>query len=258
MVRAIGIMMVALAGVAGAQGTPTPYTPGGNSDQNTSPPPSQQTAPSTAEPSVRVTLNGSGVYDRGDQARVHVRVRDDGYIVALHATTDGRVVPIYPSDPTTNNFVRGGSEFDIQGRGSDASFVVNGRGGAGTVYVAYSKDPYDFSAFAKNGHWDFDAFPDSGVSGHAEAVMTDLVQHMAREHFDYDLATYSVTRSFHRAQQEQQSVAYDDGSASYDANPYYSPYYGYAAYDPWYGPGWWGYNPYWYSPFFFGVGWGLG
>lgn len=265
MVRAIGIMMVALAGVAGAQGTPTPYTPGGSSDANNPPPEQQQqlAAPSTAEPSVRVTLNGSGVYDRGDLARVHVRVRDDGYLIALHATTDGRVVPLYPTDPNGDDFVRGGSEFDIQGRGTDASFVVDGRGGAGTVYVAYSKDPYNFSDFERNGHWDFDAFPDSGVSGHAEAVMTDLVQHMAREHFDYDLATYSVTRAFHRQQQQQdqQSIAQGDYGQDYDTYAYpYSPYYGgYAVAYPWWGPGYYGwYDPWWYSPFAIGVGFGWG
>src|SRR3984957_11819751 len=251
MVRALGIMMVALAGVAGAQGTPTPYTPGSNSSgDDNSPPPAQ--APG-AEPTVRVTLNGSGVYDRGDRARVRVAGRDDGYVVALHETPDGRVQPLYPTDPTADDFVRGGSEFEVQSRGSDASFVVDAKSGSGTVYVAYSKEPFNYNDFARGGHWDFDAFPDSGVAGHAEAVMTDLVQHMATQHFDYDLATYSVTRSFHRQGAPQQTVTYDDQTGW---DPYYTPVV--VAYDPWYGPGWYGYYPYWYSPFFFGVGFGFG
>ena len=67
MVRSLAILMVALAGVAGAQGTPTPYTPGSNSTNDN--PPADNAAPTADEPTVRVTLNGSGVYDRGDRAR---------------------------------------------------------------------------------------------------------------------------------------------------------------------------------------------
>jgi hypothetical protein len=249
MVRSISILMVALSGVAGAQGTPTPYTPGSNSTDNNNPPPQ---AVNAQEPTVRVTLNGSGVYDRGDRARVRVTVRDDGYIVALHATPDGHIVPLYPTDPRADDFVRGGSDVDLQSRGSDASFVVEAKSGNGTVYVAYSRDPFNFADFTRGGNWDFDAFPDSGVAGHGEAVMTDLVQHMATgQHFDYDLATYSVTRAFNRDRQQQQ-IAYDDAGPW---DPYYTPVV--VGYSPWWGPGYYGFAPYWYSPFIFGVGFGF-
>ncbi|HZS62624.1 MAG TPA: hypothetical protein VFA43_25420, partial [Gemmatimonadaceae bacterium] len=48
------------------------------------------------DPVVRVTLNSNSVYDRGDKARVFVKVRDDGFVVVLLATPDGRVRPLFP------------------------------------------------------------------------------------------------------------------------------------------------------------------
>ena len=246
------VLTVAAAGMVSAQ---TPYTPGTSTTQQ---PQQNQPAQTNSQPSeqaaVRVTLNGSGVYDRGDHARVHVRVQNDGYIVVLQATTDGRVKPLFPVDPGADNFVRGGTDVDVRSRDGGDTFVVDEKGGSGMVYAAYSKDAFNFADFTGAGHWDLNAFPDSGVSKNPEAVLTDLVQHMATgQHFDYDVGNYTVTRSFHRT---PTAVAYADQ----DLDPYWgwSPYYGYA-YNPWWGPGWgwgWGYSPYWGPAFAFGWGWG--
>jgi hypothetical protein len=237
------ILVAVMAGVAAAQDS----QPG----QGASPP---NAGP--GDPVVRVTLNSNSVYDRGDRARVFVKVRDDGYIVVLHATPDGHVRPLYPAEPTDDNHVAGGTKFEVRSRQDGEAFRVSDTHGTGMVYVAYSQQPFKFDDFMTGDHWDQDAFPDSGVTGHEEAVMTDLVQHMATgAHFDYDLATYRIAPPFHRDE-----VYADNGD--YDGvYPYYPPPVVLATYGPW--PWWWGgafyspwYDPYWgYAPY---AGWGWG
>ena len=71
----------------------------------------------------RVTLNHQ-TYNRGDRARVTVRVRDDGYVVVLHEDADGHVRVLFPVDPGDDNFLKGGQEYEIRGRGDREAFQV--------------------------------------------------------------------------------------------------------------------------------------
>jgi hypothetical protein len=249
------VLMAVVAGVAAAQ------------DAQTSPESASPNA-GPGDPVVRVTLNSNSVYDRGDRARVFVKVRDDGYIVVLHATPDGHVRALYPAEPTDENHVSGGSKFEVRARDEAEAFRVSDSHGTGMVYVAYSQSPFKFDNFMSGDHWDQDAFPDSGVTGHEEAVMTDIVQQMATgAHFDYDLATYRVAPPFHRGDQVYADNGYDNGSGN-DLG-YYPPPVVLSTYGPspwWWGPAyydpWFGYDPYfgyggWGGPFF-GVGFGFG
>jgi Domain of unknown function (DUF4384) len=249
--RSALVLLAVMTGAAAAQDAP-----GAPSSPNAGP----------GDPVVRVTLNSNSVYDRGDRARVFVKVRDDGYIIALLATPDGRVRPLYPAEPTDENHVSGGSKFEIRSREEGAAFVVNDTHGTGMVYVAYSTEPFKLDNFMTGDHWDNDAFPDSGVTGHEEAVMTDLVQQMATgAHFDYDLASYRVAPPFHRDQvyaDNGDNVVNDPMDGYYPA-PLFVGAYGWpwweqpAYYDPYFYPyagyGWGG----WGGPFI-GVGFGFG
>ncbi|HZS62756.1 MAG TPA: DUF4384 domain-containing protein, partial [Gemmatimonadaceae bacterium] len=232
-------------------------------------------------PVVRVTLNSNSVYDRGDKARVFVKVRDDGFVVVLLATPDGRVRPLFPAQPTEPNHIAAGTKFEVRSDDDREAFRVNDTHGTGMVYVAFSTEPFKLDQFMTGDHWDLDAFPDSGVTGHEEAVMTDLVQQMATgAHFDYDLATYRVAPPFRRDQAYADN-SYDNGGYSDDGNyaaTYYPPpvvvatygpspwWWGPSFYDPWYDP-WWAYSPYagwgwggwgWGGGFGIGFGWGWG
>lgn len=62
--------------------------------------------------------------------------------------------------------------------------------GHGTVLAAVAKTPFQFDHFVKNGRWDYTALDDPGV----RAGRIDLVQPMqgARDHFDYDVGSYTV------------------------------------------------------------------
>ena len=93
-------------------------------------------ASTSAEPAIRVTLNHQS-YNRGDRARVTVRVRDDGYVVVLHTDADGHVRVLFPVDPGDDNFMKGGQDYEIRGRGDRDAFQVT-ETGSGTVYVVTS------------------------------------------------------------------------------------------------------------------------
>ena len=112
------------------------------------------TAPAAtgAEPAIRVSLNHQN-YDRGDRARVTVRVRDDGYVIVLHEDADGHVRVLFPVDPGDDNFMKGGQEYEIRGRGDRDAFQIT-ESGSGTVYAAISMDPYRLDDFVRNNHWD--------------------------------------------------------------------------------------------------------
>jgi hypothetical protein len=219
--------------------------------------PTQQVAVAdTTEPAVRLTVQGSGVFDPGDRAHVRVHVRDDSYVVVLQSAPDGRVVILFPRHPDDNDFVRAGSDFEVVGPAAgQASFTVADVGGTGTIVAAVSKDPYHFDGLTVNGNWDYRALPDT-VSANPEAVLTGVVQRMSTSssRFDYDLVNYTVTRPYNRS---RSSVVYDDGSPGSSVYAYNEPYpyYGYVGpgwYDPWY-PAWgWGLAIGW------GWGWGWG
>lgn len=221
--------------------------------------------PPDDDPAVRVTLNSQNVYDPGDRARVRVHVRDDSYLLVLHADPSGVVHVLYPANPGDDNFAHAGEDFDIRGGAQNASFVVDNVRGTGVVYAAVSQDPFHFDGFSNGAQWAGNAFPDTARGDNAEAVLTDVVQRSATAggRFDYDLVTYTVTA--HRQQRNTYAAApgapsdYYPGEADYGAyGPYYDPWYG-PAYGVGFGPGWgYGYNPWWgYSPWY-GAGFGLG
>ena len=71
------------------------------------------------DPPVKLWLNRDRV-QLGDRVQVDVRTESDGYLLVLHAESDGRVRVLFPLDPIQDNFVRGGDEFEVRGRGDRA------------------------------------------------------------------------------------------------------------------------------------------
>ena len=210
------------------------------------------TRTSIADPSVRISLDRKD-YEPGDQARVTVRVRDDGYLLVLRLSPDGYVRVLFPLDPGQDNFVRGDGSYEIRGRGDRNAFTVSSSSGTGTVYAAWSTEPFRFDDYVLGDHWDYRVLDGSQIQGDPEAGLTELAQRMATGHFDYDLVSYSVA----------QQVAYS-GTTHY-VTMYPSPYpypYGGGCYDfDWcgYGPnfsvsfgfGWGRFRSAWYDPYFY-------
>jgi len=177
------------------------------------------------DPPVRISLNSGGYYYQGDRAKVRVRVAEDGYLLVLRADADGRVRVLFPLDPGDDDFVRGGHDFELRGRGDRESFFVDDVRGTGTILAARSATPFRYDRFVRGDHWDYRVLTSDRIGNDAEAGLLDLVDQMADSaHYDYDVTSYSV----------------GGGGA-------YRPYYSY--YDGYYGPG---YYPSFYVGFNYG------
>jgi hypothetical protein len=212
---------------------------------------------SAQEPPVRVWLDKRGDLERGTRVRVFTRVDTDGYLVILHAEADGRIRVLFPLDPFHDNYVRGGQDFEVRGRGDREAFQVYAASGAGTLYAAFSRDPFRFDAFVRNNHWDYRLLEtwrlNEGLD--AQAELTALASQMAGEgtYFDYDLTHYGVA---------QQTASSGGGGGTVYVNPglgwgwggwgWGSPYWGWGG-GPYFGIGWgWGWG------FGINIGWGWG
>jgi len=206
----------------------------------------------------------------GDRVRAYTRVATDGYLLVLHAEPDGRVRVLFPVDPIEDNFIRGGSEFEIRGRGDREAFSIYASSGVGTVYAAFSRDPFRFDEFVRNGHWDY-GLPDTWVVfDDAEADLTDIAATMASgAYFDYDMTQYGVGEVV--AQTSSHALHYYGGTyvnvGAYYPSYYHDPWYGYGYPYGWgfgvgFGWGGWGFSVgwggYWGYPYRYGYGYGYG
>src|SRR5439155_7810249 len=180
-------------------------------------------------------------------------------VVVLRADADGRVRVLYPLDPGADNFVRGDHDFELRGRGDRETFFVDDASGNGTVVGAWSSRPFHFERYVRGDHWDYRVLAGSDqMKDDAEAGLVDLVTEMASgEHFEYDVARYSVGGDNDRSYRTRAySTNYYD---SFYTDPWYDPWYygsglhigigfgsGYPyRYRPWY------YDPFFYDPFFY-------
>lgn len=142
--------------------------------------------------SIELRLDPRGVLARGEPVRVFVRTLRDGYLLVLHAEPDGRIRVLFPLDPVDDAYVRGGREYEVRGRGDRDAFRIHTDRGVGTVYAAFSPDPFRTEGFTLNDHWDY-RLEDWRVREDAEAALTALAARMAADGaFDYDLVRYDV------------------------------------------------------------------
>jgi hypothetical protein len=210
------------------------------------------------DPAIRIWLNEDGRFQRGDQVKVQVRSRDDGYLVVLHLDPDNRLRVLFPLDPGDDNFVRGGKRYQILGRGERETFEVDVRSGRGTVYAAVSRDPYRWDRVVVGDHWDFRALNEVQLSRDVEADLTEFVREIAAADFDYDFADYDVYERIYASTTHYETIY----TNSY-WDPYYSSCFGYwrcgssglfigiGIGDPWwYDPYYYGYYPVRYYPYY--------
>ncbi len=216
-------------------------------------------AASQDDPAIRLWLSDDGRYQRGDQAKVQVKTRDDGYLLVLNVDPDGRLRVLFPLDPGDDNFIRGGKKYEIVGRGGRTGFDVSNRSGQGTVYAAVSRAPFRFAGYVTNDHWDLGALDDISISDKPEGDLNRFVQQLAAADFDYDVLGYNVyERVVYGA---PSAVVYDDYAYAYDFGYPYDYYpWGYGGtslfiglsfghphrfYSPFY------YDPFLYSPYYY-------
>ncbi len=223
------------------------------------------------DPPVRISLNSSGYYYQGDRAKVRVRVAEDGYLLVLRADADGRVRVLFPLDPGDDDFVRGGRDFELRGRGDRETFFVDDVRGTGIVLAARSATPFRYDRFVRGDHWDYRVLASDRIRDDAEAGLLDLVDQMADSaHYDYDVTSYNVGGGPYRPYYS----GYYDGYYGpgyygpglsvgfYFGSPYYRRYCDPFLYDPFFCDSFY-YDPFFYDPFFrpyrpFGYGYGYG
>src|SRR6266550_452570 len=153
----------------------------------------RSTAVRADDPPIHVWLNSDNTFTTGDRARVHIRAEQDGYVVVLRADGDGRVRVLFPLDPGSDDFVRGGDKREVRSRGDREAFLVDEREGSGVVLAAWSATAFKFDEFVRGDHWDYRALDTRQSSDDKEAALVDAVQRMAGENrFDYDVVTYTV------------------------------------------------------------------
>ncbi len=153
------------------------------------------------DPTIRITLNNEGQYLPGDRAKVQVITRDDGYLVVFRVSPEGKLRVLFPLDPTDDNYVKGGKRYLLLGRGGREGFTVDA-GGTGVVFAAVSLDPWRFSAYVQNDHWDFAAL-NTVTYEDTETDLVNLAQAMASGRFDYDIIGYTVASQQVAAVDEQ-------------------------------------------------------
>ncbi len=224
------------------------------------------------DPPLQVWLSRQDNLDFGDRVRVYVRAEEDGHLVVFHADSEGRIRVLFPIDPYQDDFVRGGRDFEIRDRQNREAIQTAEEVGYGTVYVAFSEDPFRYGEFSRGDHWDYRSFDDYEIAGDADAVLTQIAQRMAvGSSFIYETDSYYLNppAAYTHAYRTYRSnyygrhdhnyglgirIGFSFGGPRYYGWPgrysYWRVGYGYDPfyYDPFY------YDPFYYDPFYFGFG----
>lgn len=216
---------------------------------------------------VRVSLNG-GDYNPGDPVKVEVEPGEDGYLLVLRVDGDGYLRVLFPLDPDLDSYVRGGRRYELRSRSARSAFEADDRGGTGLVFAVLAREPLSFEGYSAGMHWDYERLGLADPAGDIEAQLLGIARQMTGNgRFDYDLAGYRVWGPGF----ENETVVMDPYSSCLACgwgggytgvsvgigwHGYRDPWY----YDPWYDPwypayyhrsgwnGWWGWDPYWGTP----------
>lgn len=145
-----------------------------------------------ANPPVSVKLS-ENTYSPGDDARVHVKAAESGYLLVLQMDAERHIRVLYPLNPNDPTTVKGGHDIEVRGRGNRDAFTVSGPEGSGLVLAARTDQPPDFAGFTRGNRWDLASLASSDTANVApEAALLDLVDRMTDGHYDYDVETYTV------------------------------------------------------------------
>ena len=229
------------------------------------------------DPPLQIWLSNNDHLEFDEKIRVYVRTEADGHLMVLHADPEGRVRVLFPLDPFSDDFIRGGRDFEIRDRENHDAIRTVDEVGYGTVYVAFSEDPFRYGEFSRGDHWDYRVFDEYEITGDAEGALTQIAQRMAvGSSFVFDTDTYylsppsAYTRAYRNYRPSYYGrhdhygigirIGFNFGGPRYYGWPSNRYRYGYWAsywydpffYDPFY------YDPFYYDPFYFGFGYGYG
>jgi hypothetical protein len=198
--------------------------------------------PAVYRPRIELWTNrgDAAVYTRGERVRVYFRLDRDAFVTIFRVDTDGRVRVLFPREPWDDSYVRGGREFEVEGRSAGDAFAIDDYPGVGYLFAVASADAFVYDAIESGDHWDYRVIADGRVRGDPYVALTDLAQRIVPEGYadwDYDIVSYNVERHY----DYPRFLCYD--CHSYVSWPYWDPYY-YSCVrfrmvvydDPWYYP----------------------
>jgi hypothetical protein len=191
-------------------------------------------------------MNNDGRFQEGDYARVQVDAETSGFLLVLQYDPFGRVRVLFPLDPRDDNRVIAGRRYEVRDEAGRFAFRAEGDG-AGLIYSAIARDPWNFDEVTRDGRWDYDRLALDRRSGNPEAELTELVQRLSGPAgFDYDVQDYRVYGESGRST----TVVYRD--YFYEHGPY--------GYCDWYWGSWgcpgfrfglsFGYDPYGFGSYY--------
>ncbi len=173
-------------------------------------------------PRIEVWSNhGDGVYNRGQGVRVYMRSDQDAFVTLFRVDTDGRVRVLFPRDPSEDNFVRGGRDFEVLSSDNSTAFYVDDYPGVGYLFGVVAADPFEYAAIESGDHWDYRSIADGRVRGDPYVALTELAERIVPEGYadwDYDIVPYHVQQRY----EYPRFLCYD--CHAYASYPYWDPY----------------------------------
>jgi hypothetical protein len=147
-------------------------------------------------PRIEVWSNhGDGVYNRGQGVRVYLRSDQDAFVTLFRVDTDGRVRVLFPRDPSEDNFVRGGRDFEILSSDNSTAFYVDDYPGVGYLFGVVAADPFEYAAIESGDHWDYRTIADGRVRGDPYVALTELAERIVPEGYRLGLRHRSLIRA---------------------------------------------------------------
>jgi hypothetical protein len=136
-------------------------------------------------------------YEPGDEVRAYFRSEESGHVTIVRVDTDGRIRILFPREPWTRTYVRGGRALEVADARDRASFQIDDGPGIGYVFAVASPLPFHYDDVTRGDHWDFRLIEDGQIRGDPYVALTDLARRITPQgNFRYDIAPYYVERRY--------------------------------------------------------------
>jgi hypothetical protein len=149
-------------------------------------------------PAIALRVTDRDFFHRGDRISVDFVTSADAYVTVFRVDTDGRVRFLFPATPWDRNFVVADRRHRVRSpyTGAEHAFWVDDYAGVGYVFAVASADPFQYSSYMLNDHWDYRAVANAGrISGDPYLALAGLIAHMVPpgyEAYGYDVVSYFV------------------------------------------------------------------
>jgi hypothetical protein len=136
-------------------------------------------------------------YGPGDEVSAYFRTEQSGHVTILRVDTDGQIRVLFPREPWTRTYVRGGRTMEIADGAAAASFLIDDRPGIGYLFAVTSPLPFHYDDITRGDYWDFRLVENGRIRRDPYVALTDLARRITPgANFRYDIAPYYVERRY--------------------------------------------------------------